>query len=247
MTSCLVCPSRLSSRLPARLFLSLSRICHFKPIRIIWDEASYSFRSSSASIFTQIPLFSSKSNNAGTCIINVCLDTPCMLPVEFVHVNEVQNRDCDLHFWVSCCVSQRRVWGWKNRKHKESHPVFGSCRLLPQGQHSWQEQGRHAGMVTPNTHTLESNQTLTSKGNAILYSTPLLPRRPCGSVLGISLLNNPPNVDLHRWVQSCLHWGVLWFHQFFPAFSLYLSSPSFLPALVSPHSLLSPAGSDGWL
>lgn len=87
-----------------------------------------------------------------TCIMNVCLDTPCMLPAEFFHVNEVQNRDCNLHFWVSCCVSQRRVWGWKNRKHKESHPVFGSCCLLPQGQHSWQEQGRHAGMVTPNTH-----------------------------------------------------------------------------------------------
>lgn len=90
-----VCPSPLSSRLPARLFLSLSRICHFKPIRIIWDEASYSFRSSSASIFTQISLFSSKSNNADTVYplytcsgcINVCLDTLCMLPVEFVHGN----------------------------------------------------------------------------------------------------------------------------------------------------------------
>lgn len=96
VTPCLVCLSRPSSHLPARLFLSLSRICHFKPIRIIWDKESCSFRSSSASIFTQISLFFSKSNNADTacllhtcflyplsiyihtCMINVCLDLhPC--------------------------------------------------------------------------------------------------------------------------------------------------------------------------
>lgn len=47
------------------------------------------------------------------------------------YVNAVQKQVCIFYICVSNCVFQRRVWGWKNRKHKESDPVFGSCSLLP--------------------------------------------------------------------------------------------------------------------
>lgn len=60
-----------------------------------------------------------------TCSIYACMYV-------FFYVDAVQKQVCIFHICVSNCVFQRRVWSWKNRKHKESHPVFGSCRLLPQ-------------------------------------------------------------------------------------------------------------------
>lgn len=94
--------------------------------------------------------------------------------------------------------------------------------------------------------------------NSILYLEPSLLRLCCGYVLCISLLNKPRSSCCQWWftlvwwhacrwalVSPLLKWAL--FSPYFPAFSLCLSSPSFLPALVSPHSLLSPACLDGWL
>lgn len=84
VTSCLVCYRGLSVS-PAVFLPDSSCHCHgfaiLNPIRIIWDEASYSFRSSSASIFTQISLFSSKSNN-----VYRLLHT-CRLPALYIHLH----------------------------------------------------------------------------------------------------------------------------------------------------------------
>lgn len=57
--------------------------------------------------------------------------TPASACMFFFYGNAVQKRVCVFHICVSNCAFQRRVWGWKNRKHKESDPVFGSCCLLP--------------------------------------------------------------------------------------------------------------------
>lgn len=107
---------------------------HFKPMWIIWDKASYSLRSSSASIFTQISLFFSKSNNADTVgLLHTCFVYPLYIYTRmYVYILCKCGSEASLNFSYLClCVFQRRVWRWENRKHEESDPVFGSCCLLP--------------------------------------------------------------------------------------------------------------------
>lgn len=172
-----------------------------------------------------------------TCLINVCLDTyPCMLSVESFYVNAVQ---------TVFCVFQRGVGSWKNRKHKEGHPVFGSRCLLPQGQHTRQEQGSHTGTVTPKTQRSEKEIFNANHSALKINCHPL-----SWPTSAVHFFVKPTSTEwwhAHRWglVLAPFKWAL--FSPFSPVFSLCLSSPSFLPALVSPHSLFYPACLDGWL